>query len=317
MQRILSSLIVVTALISTIANARAADFVSSALAGLPSGTLRVEYSNAAKLRKLSNYDTLHQRFLGPRLLQLESALAQIGIKEDNIDELMIGWKPGDKEMDLYGYASGHFSKADVDRQAAARSFTPTPIAGEQAYCLQAGVTGTCVVVLENSLGAFGPLATLTSLLETNAGQSPSLGSDERIAPLVSDIRKDSPIWGIALGAAIGDWFSGWMSGQTVVKLDWSRVFEKVDSLTYTIDAADKASLDMKLNCTTAEDAATLRQLLDGLKMAQQLAWQSQNPGRDNPYESMTVAASDKQVGLQLTMAYTQLQLASGIGATNK
>ena len=302
---------------STAAPGPAADFVSTAIAGLPAQTLRVEYSSAAKLRKLPNYQTLHERFLGPRLAQLESGLGEIGINEDNIDELLIGWKPGDKEMDLYGFASGHFDRAGVARRAESQSFTPTPIAGEQAYCLQAGVAGTCVVLLDNSLGAFGPLTTLTTLLEAHAGQAPGLGADERITRLVADARKDAPIWGIALGAAIADWFSGWMSAQTTVKLDWSRVFEKVESLTYSIDAADKASLDLNLNCATAEDAATLRQLLDGLKMAQQLAWQAQNPGRDNPYQSMNVSLNDKQVGLQLTMAYSQLQLASGIGATNK
>ena len=205
--------------------------------------------------------------------QLEATLDQIGIHEDDIDELMIGWKPGDKEMDLYGYASGHFDKAEVANRAAAQNLTPTPISGQQAYCLTAGVAGTCVVILDNSLGAFGPLGTLTNLLDAHSGQAPNLNSDPRFTSLLGDVDKNAPVWGIALGAAVADWFGGWMANQNTLKLDWGQVFAKVDSLTYTIDVADKVNLAVKLNCSAPADASTLRQILDGLKMAQRL------PGR--------------------------------------
>ena len=119
--------------------AAAQDFVTTALSGLPTQTLRVESSSPSKLRKLSNYKSLRGKFLGPRLQQLESTLDQIGVHEDDIDNLVIGWKPGDKEMDLYGYASGHFDKAGIANHAAAENLTPTPISGQQAYCLTAGV----------------------------------------------------------------------------------------------------------------------------------------------------------------------------------
>ena len=317
MKRTLLTLLVLMVLVGIPRKGAAQDFVTTALSGLPTQTLRVEYSSPAQLRKLTNYQSLRGKFLGPRLQQLEGALDQIGIHEDDIENMMIGWKPGDKEMDLYGYASGHFDKAQVANRAAAQNLTPTPISGQQAYCLTAGLAGTCIVILENSLGAFGPLTALTSLLEAHAGQAPGLNSDERFTGLLAQTRKDAPIWGIALESAIGDWFRGWLSLQSSLKLDWSRVFEKVDSLIYSIDAADKVNLDMKLNCAAAEDAATLRQVLEGLKMAQQLAWQEQNAGRANPYEAMNVSLDGKQVALQITLGYAELQLTSGVGATNK
>jgi hypothetical protein len=217
-------------------------------------------------------------------------------------------------MDLYGYASGHFNKTEVANRAAADNLTPTPISGQQAYCLAAGVVGSCVVILEDSLGAFGPLSTLTTLLDAHAGQAPNLNSDSRFTSLQGDVNKDAPIWGIALGGAVADWFGGWLSNQNSLKLNWSQVFEKVDSLTYSIDAADKVNLDIKLNCATPSDAATLRQVLDGLKMVQQLAWTAQNPGHPNPYAAMNVDVHDKQIGLQIAMAYSELTLASGVGS---
>ncbi|MGO8786729.1 MAG: hypothetical protein ACLQVL_05015 [Terriglobia bacterium] len=314
MKRSLLSFLVVTMLAGTPQKGRAQDFATTAMSGLPTQTMRVEYSSPAQLRKLSNYQSLRGKFLGPRLQQLEGALNQIGIREDDINDLMIGWKPGDKEMDLYGYASGNFDKAQVASHAAAQSLTPTPISGQQAYCLSAGVAGTCIVILENSLGAFGPLSTLSALLDVHSGQAPGLSSDPHFTSLIGDVNKSAPIWGIALSTAVADWFGGWLSNQNTLKLDWSQVFQKVDSLTYSIDAADKVNLDMKLNCATAADATTLRQVLDGLKMAQQLAWSAQNPGHENPYSAMNVDLRDKQIGLKMSMAYSELTLASGVGA---
>jgi len=314
MRRTVLSLLVVMALAGIPHKVAAQDFVSKAMSGLPTHTLRVEYSSPSKLRAVPNYQSLKGKFLGPRLQQLESALDQFGISENDIDALMIGWEPGDKEMDLYGYASGHFDKARIANRAAAQSFTPTPISGQQAYCFSAGVTGTCVVILEDSLGAFGPLSSLTTLLEAHAGEAPNLNSDQRFTRLIGDVNKDASIWGIALGRAVGDWFGAWLSSQNNLKLDWGQVFQKVDSLTYSIDAADKVNMDIKLNCATPADAATLRQVLEGVKMAQQLAWQMQNPGHANPYTSMNVDAHDTQIGLRITMDYSALTLVSSVGA---
>ena len=311
-RRTLLSLLVVMLLAGIPQKVAGQDFVTTAMSGLPTQTLRVEYSSPSKLRAVPNYQSLRGKFLGPRLQQLESALDQIGISEEDIHDLMIGWEPGD--MALYGYASGHFHKAQVANRAAAQSFTPTPISGQQAYCLSAGVTGTCVVILEDSLGAFGPLSSLTTLLEAHAGQAPNLNSDQRFTSLIGDVDKHASIWGIALGGAVGDWFGAWLSSQNNLRLDWGQVLQKVDSLTYSIDAADKVNMDIKLNCATPTDAATLRQVLDGVKMAQQLAWQIQNPGHANPYTAMNVDAHDTQIGLKITMDYSALTLASGVGA---
>jgi hypothetical protein len=202
----------------------------------------------------------------------------------------------------------------VANRAAAQSLSPTPISGQEAYCLTAGVTGTCVVVFDNSLGAFGPLTSLTALLDAHAGQIPSLNSDQRYTSLLGDVKKDAPIWGIALGGAVADWFGGWLSAQNNLNLDWGQVFKQVDSLTYSIDVADRVRLNMKLNCSTPADAASLRQVLEGLRMAQQLAWDAQNPGHPNPYSSMSVDVHDRQIGLGMTMAYSELTLASGVAA---
>jgi len=131
MKRTLLSFLIVTALIGIPQIGAGQDFVTTALSGMPTQTLRVEFSSPSKLRGLSNYQSLRGKFLGPRLQQLESSLEQVGLHESDIDDLMIGWKPGDKEMDLYGFASGRFNKAQVAARAAAQNITPTPISASR------------------------------------------------------------------------------------------------------------------------------------------------------------------------------------------
>jgi hypothetical protein len=288
--------------------------VNEALAGFPPQTFRVEYSSPAKLRKLPNYQNLRQRYIGPRLQTLESSLGQLGIRDEDIDEMMLGWQSGQTEMDFYGFASGRFDPRGIADRAAAAGMSPTPVAEQPAYCLQGGLAGTCIAVLENNLGAFGALTSLTAMLEARARPGAGLGADNRFAPLLGEVNKDAGIWGVAVGAAVGDWFRGWVPNQGNLKLDWGKVFEKVNSLVYSIQAGDKVNLDVKLDCATSDDAAGVRQLLEGLKLAQQLAWQAQNPSRANPFQAMAINQQSRQVTLQVTTGYSDLELAGGLGA---
>ena len=292
------------------------DLVREALSGFPMETIRLEFSSPAKLRALPNYASLRQRYLGPRLRKLVDALAQLGIREEDISGLVMGWQPGKTEMGLYGFATGSFSVQAITQSAEERNITPTTVAGKQAYCLEAGLAGSCVVVLQDSLGAFGSLAALTSMLEAREGQTPSIGSDTRMATLVGSADKEAPIWGVAVGPAVGDWFRGWMPNQGSVKLDWAKVFADVNSLTYTVAAADNITLGLKMDCKSADSAASLRQVLEGLKLVQQMAWDSQNPGKPNPYQAMEVAMQGSQVSLKLTTGYAELELVSGTVGTN-
>ena len=293
----------------------AQDLVKEALNGFPVETIRLEFSNTAKLRGLPNYGSLRQRYIGPKLRKLVDALGQLGIREEDISSLVLGWQPGSAEMALYGFATGNFSASAITESAQQRNMTPTPIAGKQAYCLEAGLAGTCVVVIQDSLGAFGSLTALTAMLEARAGQAPSVSSDSRIASLVESASKDAPIWGVAVGPAVADWFRGWMPNQGSVKLDWAKVFGDVNSLTYSVAAADNVTLGVKMDCKSSESATSLRQVLEGLKLVQQMAWDSQNPGRPNPYQAMNVGMQGNKVSLDLTTGYAELELASGAAGT--
>jgi hypothetical protein len=283
------------------------ELLREALASFPAQTLRVEYSNLTTLRTLPNYMSLRQRFTGSRLQSLESSLAQLGIRESDVDELLLGWQPSSNQVDLYGLAVGRFNPQDVADRAAALTLSSTTVADLPVYCLEPGGVGTCVVALQDTLGAFGPLPILTNMLQARNGSVPALNSNDRFVRLTEEASKNVPIWGVAVGPAVEDWFRGWSLDQGSVPMDWGRMLQGVDSAIYTVATTDRVRLDVRLDDRTAEAAAQTHQLLEGLRLAQRLAWQTQNPGRPNPYENMEVEREGNRVSLGVTMPYASLE----------
>jgi hypothetical protein len=280
------------------------DLAKEVAASFPRETIRLEYSKPAQLRTLRNYAALRERYMGPPLQTLETSLSKLGIHEEDIQELLLGWEPGKGAMELYGLASGRFDEKGMSERAAASGLAPTPVGGHQAYCLEAGMAGTCVILLGHSLGAFGSFGVLNTIIDARAGQAPALGSDERLAKLASEAaRNGSPLWGVAVGPAVSDWFKAWMPSQDSLQLDWSRAFSMVEALSYNVQAKDKVNLDVRLDCSTPEAAANLRQVLEGVRLFQQMAWRNQNSNQPNPFEALDVAAKDRRVELSLVAPY--------------
>ncbi|HLY61683.1 MAG TPA: hypothetical protein VKV95_13130 [Terriglobia bacterium] len=285
--------------------APAQDLVNTALSSFPAGTIRVEYSSPAKLRALPDFATLSKRYVGPNLLALENDLARLGIQQDDIDDLVIGWHGA--TMELSGVAQGRFDPKSVADRAAAQGLAATHVGGAPAYCLGSGPGGNCVVILSETLGAFGSIESLGAIMSARAGESPNAASDADFAKHVQDARADAAIWGIAVGPAITDWFKGWMPNQGNVQMDWKSTFQSVKVLSYSVQAADKVNLDVKLDCTSSQAAQSLTQVMQGLKLLQQMAWQNQNPKAPNPFQSLVVDRSDTQVRLNLTTQYSELE----------
>jgi hypothetical protein len=286
---------------------QAQDLVEESLVSFPPQTIRLEYSRPATLRALPNYASLRQRYVGPRLRTLEESFSQLGVGEGDIDELVLGWQPGTGSMKLEGLVVGRFTAKAIADRAAARGMSPVPVGELPAYCLGSEGASTCLVVLRDSLGAFGLPDTLAAILEAREGQTPSLASDERFAKLVREAQAEAPIWGVAVGDAVPDWFRAWMPAQGNLQMDWAKAFQSVEALVYSVDTADKVRLDVKMDCATSQAAQSTRQVFEGLKLFQQLAWQNLNPNRSNPFETVEISSSDRRVSLKMTTSYADLE----------
>jgi hypothetical protein len=280
------------------ATGRSQSLMTTALSVFSPETVHVEYSNSSKLRGLSDYASLRQHYLGPRLKQLEDSMGQLGIREDDIDEVVLGWRVVSSSADLYGVASGRFDSEALATAAASKGIKPTPAADTQIYCLEE----TCLALKDASVGFFGPLSTVRAMLKPGS----HLDGDADFTRLVDAADQSTPIWGVAKGPAVVDWFKSAMPGQDSAKLDWSTAFQGVNAVTYSVDTGDSVRLSMKLDCVSSQAAASLRQLFDGLRLLQRMAWQSRNPTLPNPYESLTVDTQQSEVSLKLETPHAAL-----------
>jgi len=279
------------------------DLVTAALNSFPTSTIRMEYSSPETLRKLPNYASLREHYMGPRLKELVSTMAELGVQEDDVNQLVLGWSTDGSDVNLYGFAGGNFRLKVLEARAAARHIPPEKIGGKTGYCLGAGLATQCVVVLSPTEGAFGTLGSLSQIMQNLNLGGPGLGSNADFAQVVQQEQTGAPIWGVAIASAVSSWFKGWMPKQNEVELDWAKVFQGVNILGYNIQTGSNVKLNLRLFCKSAEAAGSLRQVLEGLKLAQQIAWQNQNPNQPNPFQNMELAQSGTQIGISLVADY--------------
>ena len=297
MSRWWCSLAVVAAIMLAPAVCRSQSLMTTALSVFSPQTVHVEYSDSAKLRSLSDYASLRQRYLSPSLKQLEDSMGKLGIHEDDIDEVVLGWRVA-SASDMYGVASGRFDSQAMATAAASKGIKPTLVADTQVYCLE----DTCLALKDASTGFFGPSSTVKAMLKPGS----HLDGDADFTRLVDEADQSTPIWGVAKGAAVVDWFKSTMPGQDTAKLDWNTAFQGVNAVIYSVDTGDNVRLAMKLDCASSEAAASLRQLFEGLRLLQRMAWQSKNPTLPNPYQSLTVEAQQSEVSLKLETPHAAL-----------
>jgi hypothetical protein len=292
----------------------AQDLLSESLSWFPPQTIALEYSNPSTLRNLPNYESLRAHYLGRNLKTLEASLTKLGIHESDIDEMTLGWEAASGQtMQYEGLATGRFDVASTDRHAASAGIVGHPVEGFKAYCLPSDPNSSCIIILDSSLGMFGPLPILQGMLRARQGQGLTIGSNVQFTDLVHSAQSDAPIWGVALGQAVAKWFKAWMPGEKNFQMDWSTAFKDVNALSYRIEAGDNVQLHVKLNCTSEQGASSVRQLLEGLKLIQQLAWHTMNPNQPNPFQNIEVEAANRQVSLNMTADYAALEHVGPLG----
>ena len=290
----------------------AQELAREALRTFSSDTIRVEYASPAKLRGLPDYASLKQRFVGPRLREMEESFAKLGVAEGDINEVMLAWKLGSSMMELSGLVAGRFTARQIADGAAANGIAATPFGIDEAYCVGSGSGNSCLVILRDSLGIFGSEPSLRQMLDVRDGTASGLPSDSRFAKFLGETAAQSPIWGVATGAAVPDLLRSWLP-QGNIQLDWSKAFQPVEAMVYSVEASESVRLDVKMDCTDDQAAEGTRQIFEGLRMVQQMAWQNMHPGRPNPFQQLEIARDGRNVSLRMASSYADLQGFSNLG----
>ena len=320
--------------------AQAQELGNETVVSFPPETVRLEFIRLSRLRELPSYAALREKYTSERLASLQTSLAKLGIRDADIDQIVLAWQPiveatganGEpapvSPLDLDqdggviqnrwptlfgGMAAGRFDWKAIAKNAAKKGIPSTVMDESVAYCVR-GNSPACVVSLQDSMGAFGSQKSLKDILDARAGRGSNLISSPRLVRLLQDIPRDASIWGIAIGSGVADWFRGWDISQGTAQLDWKGLFKPVQTLQYSVAAGDKIHLRVKLQCTTSQAAATLTQAFRGMRILQGWMWEKQNPGRPNPVKEMEISSSGDQVLITLITAEDTLRDSSPFSA---
>jgi hypothetical protein len=306
---------------------QAQDLMNEIVVSLPPNTVRIEFVSLGKLRQLPDFSNLRQQFVGPRLSALQRSLEELGLGEADVDQIVLAWQPIGKASDavdpadvdadggtvankwpsfLDGLAAGRFDAKVIAEHARARHVSMTSFSGRSAYCLQKG-TSTCVVFLNESLAVFGGRKSLSEILYARDGGGANLIFSPKLLELLQDTPAEASIWGIAIGPAAAEWFKAWLPGKDDLRLDWPRMLKSVEAFHYSVVAGEKLRVDIRLECKTIEASARLTQLLQGMRLIQQLIWQAENPNQMNPVQTWDVKAESKRVSVKMTAAREALR----------
>jgi hypothetical protein len=299
----------------TPASAFGQEFIDQALPYFPEDTGRIEYFSPETWRKVPEYSSLRDRFLGPHLKVLAQSFSQLGVREEHIDEMVIGWlRLHNGYMALGGLARGRFDSEKVAARADEGHIPPIMVGDWRAYCV--GEEMSCLAVLDESHAAFGPADFLGALGEAREGRVPNILSHPIFMNLFGEIRTQPPLWGIAVGEAVPDWFGVWLAGPSGATFDWRPLLESAQALTFRVDAPEKVELHMSLDFSAPEAADRLRQTLETLRQLQQLVWQNQSPGRANPLDGLKMTRAGSRVSLDLSAERNQLREGNPFSAAN-
>jgi hypothetical protein len=285
--------------------ALAQDLIDQALPYFPDRTVRIEYFSPATWRTLPEYSLLRERFMGPHLKALAETFSQLGVREEDIDEILIGWlRLPNGYKALGGLALGRFDSGRIAAGAAQANISPTALGNRPAYCV--GAEASCMVVLEESLAAFGPADFIGTMLRARDGRTPSILSNPVVMNLLGELRTQPPLWGIAVGEAVPEWLGVWLAGPSGAALDWSPLLESAQALTFYVEAPGKVELHLNLDFSAPGAADRLRQTLETLRQVQQLLWKNQSPGRPNPLDALKLSRTGSRVSLGLSAEPGQL-----------
>ncbi len=318
------------------------------LVRFPEETERIEYAKSSDLRRLPEYAQLRTRFLGPRLQAMDAALSDLGIQDADIQEIAIGWRllkradspnraeqqtpeapsprdatedsPGPREwpMAIFGLLNGRFVAAQVAEKADANRVPRVSFGERKAYCTGGKLAEACLMLLDESLAAFGDRESLRHLLEVREGRRSSLGADRRFTRLIDAANRGAAIWGIATGPSIVDGLLAWTPGRDQMQMPWGKVFERVQAMTYRVELSDRMNVAIRLECDSPESARLISALLTALQSLQATLWRVQAPSRTNPLAAMEITSDYKVSILRLvTTSKTLLESALFPGPGNQ
>jgi hypothetical protein len=267
-----------------------ANIVGDALLYLPANTEYLEYDNLAALRTLPAYNSLRQNFAGKPLEDAKAVLAQLGIQETQVQELVTG----SRANTYYGLISGTFSGDAVPKNPANRRLA-AKLLDTEVYCTGRDI---CIVFLENALAAFGPMNQLKQIVLAREGHLTGLNASSHASQLIQATDHKAPVRGMMFGAELQSGVASFLGDWGAWKSEQARLTATISGLAYSVTFHDKAHLGATVECTSAASAAMLSHVLSAVSSLQSIASPKANSSTGLPFQNVSVSSSGNMIHFQ-------------------
>ena len=281
------------------------------IAMFPKSTAEFAYANLKEARKFPWYAQFKSQALPLRFSDLEHFLASIGVDDDvQIDELAWAVCAGETEMGpddrsvpdsrkVLGVALGNFDPESAKSYMKTHKIRGFDYRGYTLYPC-ASCDDLVLVFIDSSTVAFGHLKLLEQLIEVRIGAEDSLIQNEKTFALISQINGHGIFWGV-----LNQGGTRQALRQIVPEVNQlphaSKLLSKLGGLVISVQGTSDLEAHFQLISSSAEDSATISQLLQVGVLFRQFEAKDSNPDLATLLGSVRIAPNGDGVEVSIAM----------------
>ena len=261
--RVISSYLVVLALLSFTGAIHAAELSSDAKAAIPHDVQQLIVVDYRAMQNSSAAMNLKDRTLPPELKRLETSLKTSGLKVDqDADVLAFAAfrSGGGEQVRTVGIAQGQFRTREILANFTKNKAKVTTLRNNSIYPM--GAAGLSVAFLNQTTMVFGDREALRSALDARDGITPNFLSNSEFVGEMSVVDQKA-VWSLLDQKGTQTMMKG-VLGDASGLADYDTVKNRMKSSRYTMDFQNGVKFDMAVVMSDTVTAATAAALMKGV-----------------------------------------------------
>jgi len=258
------------ALFAAVAPARAAQIDTDARSAIPRDVQQLIVVDYRIMENSSAAMDLKARVLPPELKQLETALKQSGLNENqDVEQLAFAaYRTGTGDnIRIVGVAQGQFQLSDIMANFAKKKIKPTLVRNNKLYPM--GASGMLVTFLNPTTMLFGSSDDIKPALDCRDGLAPSFLTNQDMLAAMQQVDAE-PIWSI-LDQKGTQYMMHSLLGQASQLTDYETVRKRLLDSSYTMNFNNGVKFTLYVVTSDTLTAATMSSLLNAAAMYEKVS----------------------------------------------
>jgi hypothetical protein len=251
--------------------ARAAQLDTDARSAIPHDVQQLIVVDYRVMQNSPAAMDLKARVLPPELKQLETALKESGLNENqDVEELAFAAYRASTNSDnikIIGIAQGEFQPTDIIANFKKKGVKPMVVRNNRLYPM--GGSGMLVTFLNPTTMLFGTTDAIKPALDCRDGLAPSFLTNQDMLAAMGQVDSE-PIWSI-LDTQGTQYMMHSLLGQASQLADYDQVKKRLLNSSYTMDFTNGVKFNLFVSTSDTFTAATMSSLLNAAAMYEKVS----------------------------------------------